>query len=81
MTYKAHDAVTRNVALLRARAERYRRLAQDLFDPRSSKEAADLAEEIDAEIARLQTNPSSARNDVRTGSSAQIDGQSGVFSN
>jgi hypothetical protein len=80
MTYKAHDAVTRSVAILRARAERYRRLAHDLFDPRSSKEAADLAEEIDAEIARLQTNPSSARSDVSMGSSAQVDGQSSIFS-
>jgi hypothetical protein len=30
-------------------------LAQDLFDPRTSKEAASLAQELDDEIAKLQT--------------------------
>jgi len=43
------------VEILRARAERFRRLAQDLFDPTTSKEAASLAQELDAEIAKLQT--------------------------
>jgi hypothetical protein len=49
------DVSNQNIEVLRARAERYRRLAQDLFDPRTSEEAASLAEELDAEIARLQT--------------------------
>ena len=43
------------VEILRARAERFRRLAQDILDPRTSKEAASLAQELDAEIAKLQT--------------------------
>jgi len=43
------------VEILRARAERFRRLAQDLLDPRTSKEAASLAQELDDEIAKLQT--------------------------
>jgi plasmid stabilization system protein ParE len=51
------DVVNQNIEILRARAERYRRLAEDLFDPRTSEEAASLAQELDAEIARLQTQP------------------------
>ncbi len=55
MVIIVHDVLTDKVQILRARAERYRRLAQDLFDPSTSKEAASLAQELDAEIARLQT--------------------------
>jgi hypothetical protein len=80
MTYKVHDVVTRNIAVLRARADRYRRLANDLFDPRTSEEAANLAQELDAEIARLQGEPGSARKDLGTGSSGQLDGQPTIFS-
>ena len=46
-----------NIEALRARAERFRRLAKDLLDPRSSEEAVSIAEELDAEIARLLTAP------------------------
>jgi hypothetical protein len=80
MTYKVHDVLTRNIAILRARAERYRRLANDLFDPGTSQEAANLAEELDAEIARLQGEPDTARRDLNTNSSAQFDGQPTIFS-
>jgi hypothetical protein len=52
--------VNQNIDILRARAERYRRLAEDLFDPKTSEEAASLAQELDAEIARLQTQPQPA---------------------
>ena len=54
------DVVKQNIEILRARAERYRRLAKDLFDPRTSEEAESLAQELDAEIARLQTEPQAA---------------------
>ena len=54
------NMVSENIEILRARAERYRRLAQDLFDPRTSEEAASLAQELDAEAARLQTQPALA---------------------
>ena len=49
--------VNQTIEILRARAERYRRLAENLFDPKTSEEAASLAQELDAEIARLQTQP------------------------
>jgi plasmid stabilization system protein ParE len=49
--------LTDNIEILRARAERFRRLADDLLDPRTSEEAANLAQELDAEIARLLTAP------------------------
>ena len=47
------DIVNQDIAVLRSRAERYRRLANDLFDPRMSEEAVTLARELDDEIARL----------------------------
>jgi hypothetical protein len=46
-----------NIETLRARAERFRRLAKDLLDPRSSEEAVSIADELDAEIARLLAAP------------------------
>jgi hypothetical protein len=49
------NVLSDKVEILRARAERYRRLAQDILDPRTSKEAASLAQELDAEIEKLQT--------------------------
>jgi hypothetical protein len=49
------NVLSDKVEVLRARAERYRRLAQDILDPRTSKEAASLAQELDDEIAKLQT--------------------------
>ena len=55
MTYEVQDVVAENIAVLRARAERYRRLAHELFDRRTSEEVANLASELDAEIARLET--------------------------
>ena len=54
------NVVNENIEILRARAERYRRLSNDLFDPRTSEEALSLAQELDAEIARLQTEPQPA---------------------
>ena len=48
------EVLSNKVEVLRARAERFRRLAQDTFDPRTSKEAVSLADELDAEIAKLQ---------------------------
>ncbi len=54
------DLVNQTIEVLRARAERYRRLANDLLDPRTSEEAVSLAQELDAEIARLQTEPQPA---------------------
>ena len=48
------EILSDKVEILRARAERFRRLAQDAFDPRTSKEAASLAQELDAEIEKLQ---------------------------
>ena len=55
MVTSVQDVQSNKVEILRARAERFRRLAQDLFDPTTSKEAASLAQELDAEIAKLQT--------------------------
>ena len=49
------NVLSSKVEILRARAERFRRLAQDILDPRTSKEAASLAQELDDEIAKLQT--------------------------
>jgi hypothetical protein len=46
-----HDLLSENIEILRARAERFRRLAHDLFDPSISEAAVSLAEELDAEIA------------------------------
>ena len=54
------NIVSENIEVLRARAERYRRLAQDLFDPRTSEEAVSLARELDAEVARLLMQPQAA---------------------
>ena len=51
------DLLSENIETLRARAERFRRLAKDLFDPTTSEAAASLAEELDAEIARLMRLP------------------------
>jgi hypothetical protein len=51
------DLLSENIELLRARAERFRRLAKDLFDPMTSEMAANLAEELDAEIDRLLRTP------------------------
>jgi hypothetical protein len=78
MAYKVHDAVTRKVAILRLRAERYRRLAHDLLDPRTSVEATNLADELDAEIARLQNEPDAARGETST--SMQVDFRPTIFS-
>ena len=55
MVITVQNVLSDKVEILRARAERFRRLAQDLFDPTTSKEAASLAQELDAEIAKLQT--------------------------
>jgi hypothetical protein len=49
--------LSENIEILRARAERFRRLAKDLFDPLTSEAATNLAEELDAEIARLVRGP------------------------
>ena len=51
------DLLSENIETLRARAERFRRLAKDLFDPTTSEAAASLAEELDAEIDRLMRVP------------------------
>jgi hypothetical protein len=51
------DLLSENIEVLRARAERFRRLAKDLFDPSISEAAVGLAEELDAEIARLLRGP------------------------
>jgi hypothetical protein len=52
-----HDLLSENIEVLRARADRFRRLARDLFDPSISETAARLAEELDDEIARLLRAP------------------------
>ena len=46
--------VNENIEILRARVERYRRMAKDLFG-RTSEEVANLVQELEAEIARLQS--------------------------
>jgi len=51
------EMLSENIEILRARAERFRRLAMDLLDPRISEAAVSLAEELDAEIARLVRAP------------------------
>ena len=51
------DLLSENIEVLRARAERFRRLAKDVFDPSISEAAVSLAEELDAEIARLVRAP------------------------
>jgi hypothetical protein len=52
-TGKTVQDMVNEIEILRARAERYRRLANDLFDRRTSAEAASIAQELDAEAARL----------------------------
>ena len=66
MAYKFHDVMPDDVAVLRARADRYRRLARDLFDSGTSKEAAIIAAELEAEIARLETRPEMHPTDSET---------------
>jgi hypothetical protein len=51
------DLLSEDIEVLRARAERFRRLAKDFFDPGISEEAVRLAEELDAEIAELSRTP------------------------
>jgi hypothetical protein len=51
------DLLSENIEVLRARADRFRRLAKDFFDPSISEAAVSLAEELDAEIARLLRGP------------------------
>ena len=51
------ELLSENIEILRARAERFRRLAKDLLDPMTSEAATNLAEELDAEIARLVRGP------------------------
>jgi hypothetical protein len=51
------DLLSENIEVLRARAERFRRLAKDVFDPSISEVAVGLAEELDVEIARLLSGP------------------------
>jgi hypothetical protein len=51
------DLLSENIEILRARADRFRRLAKDFFDPSISEAAVNLAEELDAEIARLLRAP------------------------
>jgi len=51
------DLLSENIEILRARAERFRRMAKDFFDPSISEAAVGLAEELDAEIARLMRAP------------------------
>jgi hypothetical protein len=51
------ELLSEHIETLRARAERFRRLAKDLFDPMTSEAATSLAEELDAEIARLLRIP------------------------
>ena len=51
------ELLTENIEVLRARADRFRRLAKDFFDPSISEAAVSLAEELDAEIARLLRAP------------------------
>jgi hypothetical protein len=71
MAYKFYDVMTDDVAALRARAERYRRLARDLFDPRTSHEAAIIAGELEAEIARREVRPEMHPADSDAGATAQ----------
>jgi hypothetical protein len=71
MAYKLHNVMTDNIAVLRARADRYRRLARDLFDPRTSHEAAIIAGELEAEIARLETRPEMHLADSDAGATSQ----------
>ena len=80
MAHSIQERVTRNIAVLRARAERYRRLANELFDPRTSEEATSLAEELDAEIARLETSPEAAGTDRNRTPSGGEDCPGTIFS-
>jgi hypothetical protein len=80
MTYKLHASLARNIAILRARAERYRRLAHDSFDLRTSEEAISLAQEIDAEIARLQSESETTAKDANAGTGAHSDCRPAIFS-
>jgi len=43
------ELLSENIETLRARADRFRRLAKDFFDPSISEAAVSLAEELDAE--------------------------------
>jgi hypothetical protein len=49
------ELLSEKIETLRARAERFRGMAKDFFDPQISEAAVGLAEELDAEIARLLT--------------------------
>jgi len=71
MAHKIYDLMTDDIAVLRARADRYRRLSRDLFDPPTSHEPAIIPAELETEIARLETRPEMLPAESDTGSPAQ----------
>jgi len=51
----APSPISDKIELLRARIERYKRLAENQFDRSVSQEVARFAEELEAEIVNLET--------------------------
>ena len=48
-------SVTDRIALLRSRAHRYKQLADALYDRRTAAEVSRYADELEAEVSRLET--------------------------
>lgn len=50
-----HVPMTEDIRVLRARVERYKQLADVLFDRRTAAEVAEYAEELEAMIAEMES--------------------------
>jgi len=50
----ASYSITDRIELLRSRAERYKQLAEVLYDQRTAAEVAGYADELEAEVNRLE---------------------------
>ena len=55
------NSIAENIQLLRSRVERYKLLAEALYDQRIAAEIAGFADELEAELARLERRQHSHR--------------------
>ena len=50
-----HATIMEDIRVLRSRVERYKHLADVLFDPRTAAEVAEYAEELETMIAEMES--------------------------
>jgi hypothetical protein len=50
----ALNCITDRILLIRSRVERYRRLAEELYDRRIAAEVSRFADELEADLRRLE---------------------------